>query len=340
MSENWVPQAEVSSATARTLSRTAWLEPFRDRIHAAIQASHAEDEATDTYTQAVFDVLPPRVLLDGFAEKLRRKGRPVDLADAAARERMLSTIRTDVGMRVAIELVALYGADRVETLRKPGSRSVETRATGGVWPANYTPHRVRLAASPAAGLPDVVFTPEFPGRALWGAVLASWQEVLAGGLGANADPRLLRSEAALLALFSGALWRQPGAVGACRGGARRLWFALHGSHLELSVRVSWPGSADTAGLLASALRDEAWRDLGAGAGEGVQQAGVVIVVPVARVPPPAGARLASDIMDAAWRHTAGEGAVGAARSFRAGASPFDVQGVSHPGGMLMVFPRR
>ena len=82
-------------------------------------------------------------LLNAYADKLRSKGQQPRLTDQAERARLLSAVKKDLGVRVAIELVDLFGAARVETLRKPGSRSADSQPTGRAWPKNATPHRIR-----------------------------------------------------------------------------------------------------------------------------------------------------------------------------------------------------
>ncbi|MFT4975909.1 MAG: hypothetical protein ACI8S6_001802 [Myxococcota bacterium] len=323
---SWVPQSEVSSATARTLSRTAWLEPFVPTIRQAIQTHHATDPESDAFTPAVFDALAPPMLLDAYADKLRSKGRKPDLSEESVRNKLLSTIRTDIGMRVAIELAALYGAERVETLRKSGSRTVETRATGGVWPANYTPHRVRAAAAAPASLPDVLFTPGFPDRMVWEPILQSWQAVLADH---DRVRRVQGDERASVSLLAGAMWRQEGAVGTCEGDG--LWFVVRGRRLLLAVRKAWPSTVEAAPVLVESHRDQAWRALPSPAEE-TQRFGVVLVVPVVRVPPPASVQQATAIMDAAWRHAASLGPVAAARFLP------EVPAGAYPGVLLLVFP--
>ncbi|MFT4975908.1 MAG: hypothetical protein ACI8S6_001801 [Myxococcota bacterium] len=140
--DNWVLQSRVSTASPSVLTRTDWLAPLFPRMHSVLQGLYAAYPDTDRYTVAVFGALTEHELLIAYVNKAVDNGRYHDISDEKTCQTLLKTIKKDVGTRVPIELVALYGASRVETLREPGTRKADPQPTGCTWPGSATPHRV------------------------------------------------------------------------------------------------------------------------------------------------------------------------------------------------------
>ena len=235
----WISQETVTADTPRNHSRTAWLDPLQRRIQDAIRAYVQANPGGETVTLAVFDQIPPAAV-----EKLLPKGRTLDAG------------RRELGLRVPLELIGMYGASRVETLRRDNGRTASPRRTGRDWPRNFTPHRVTVAAAGDRTDREVAFGPDFPQPAAFSAIFDGWLSVLGRYRKAGADLGWWHNEQANVSLLAGAIWRLEGA--ACIGelpvprsygsqdGRGDLWLSIGGHDAWLEAKIAWPTHAEQA----------------------------------------------------------------------------------------------
>jgi hypothetical protein len=232
----WVKQSIVSTDNDKNRSRVAWLEPLSGTIREAITAYYARDPEGDAVTLAVFDAVS--------WERIQALPNSRD-EDAA---------RRDLGMRVPLELVDMFGAHRVETWRKRNGRSASPRRAHREWPRNYTPHKVvPLRAEP--GLETAVgFGDDFEHQPLWHRVFASWFDALSAYHDDARDRGWWYNEAANVSFLAGAVWRIGGTAiseyhvtrrGGSRPGRGDLWFALDGNSADLECKLAWPATDQT-----------------------------------------------------------------------------------------------
>ncbi|WNG56537.1 hypothetical protein F0U59_18575 [Archangium gephyra] len=123
----WFPQSVSPSVSKGTRQRTAYLDPLLPRINDSIRDYLAQHPDGEEVTLAV----------------LRALGR--DLLVSLQGEEKLDRTKQDVGLKVAICLVDLFGASRVLTFRENDGKAPSTRdakRAGLDWVARYTPHRV------------------------------------------------------------------------------------------------------------------------------------------------------------------------------------------------------
>ncbi len=143
MAPEFIPHTHprYSSNTPRARARTAWLEPSRAVVEAAVLDYF---EAHPDGTQMTLAVLS-------------RLGRQRLDALAAAGGRSFDTVKKDIGLFVVLVAIDLFGLARVETLRHQASGRNSTRMRTADWSeldwvARYTPHRVRPETqAPGAG---------------------------------------------------------------------------------------------------------------------------------------------------------------------------------------------
>ncbi len=248
----WVKQTAVSTTNPRNLSRTDWLAPLSGAIRAAIESYFAEQPEGEEVTLAVFDAIDMAALEDVIAHRDE---------DAARRE---------LGLRVPIELVAMYGAERVETLRKKDLRGAAPRRAHRDWPRNYTPHRVLPVREELGLKTDIRMGSEFESVQLWRRIFEAWFGVLSDYRRAGEDQGWWHCEAASVSQLAGAMWRL-GGVGISEYGVKRRggdrpgradsWFALDRHSVDLECKQVWPTTADDfAGrLVQERLAEAAWQ---------------------------------------------------------------------------------
>lgn len=131
MSE-WVPQNECSSVTAASRSRTSYLGPIVNSVVEAIENYLRDNPAGEEVTLAVLETIG----------RQRMK--------ALAKDRTFDRVKQDVGLLVAQTLVDLFGATRVQTLRREDRKGTSARRNTRPllpWVNSYAPHRVLPAAS-------------------------------------------------------------------------------------------------------------------------------------------------------------------------------------------------
>ncbi len=232
----WIPQTAISTDSNRNRSRTAWLDPLRHRIQAAIRAYFDREPEGEQVTRAVFDAIEPQEVERHLA------GRSLDAA------------RRELGLRVPIELVCMYGARRVETLRRADGRTAAPRRTYKDWPRNFTPHRVRFPPENQGAVTAVAFSEGFEHQELWRRILDSWLCVLSDYREAGKDLGWWHNEAANVSLLAGGLWRLEDAVciseypvsrgGRDFNGRADLWFSLGGTAVDVECKQVWPINSD------------------------------------------------------------------------------------------------
>ena len=232
----WISQKTVTADTPRNHSRTAWLDPLQDRIQDAIRSYVQANPGGETVTLSVFDQIHP-----SDVQKLLPRGRTIDAG------------RRELGLRIPLELIAMYGASRVETLRRDDGRTASPRRTKRDWPRNFTPHRVTVEASLLQPVQGTAFRPGFPEQALWTSIFSSWLGVLADHRTVTGDLGWKHSTAATIGLLSGALWRLPDAVVLSApplpprsASSGRLWFNQLDRSLDIATAVLWPQEPDAA----------------------------------------------------------------------------------------------
>lgn len=123
----WVPQNECSSVTPAARSRTAYLQPVLSSVIDVVDAYVRETPDGEEVTLAVMSGIG-RARLEVFAS-----GRTFD------------RVKQDLGLLVALTLVDLYGALRVQTLRREDRKGTSTRRCARPelsWVGTYAPHRV------------------------------------------------------------------------------------------------------------------------------------------------------------------------------------------------------
>lgn len=124
----WVAQSERSSATALAEGRTEYLTSLVPRVDALVREYHARTPEGEDVTLHVLEGIGRAALGD------------------AAEGRSFDRVKQDMGLLVAIRLVVMHGAGRVETRRaadgvKAATRKVSSEASD--WVRSYTPHRLR-----------------------------------------------------------------------------------------------------------------------------------------------------------------------------------------------------
>lgn len=123
----WVSQREVSSTTARSRERTAYLDPIRPAVESVVKTYLAERPDAEDVTVEVFAQIGKKRLKQ------------------ASGQEDLKRLRQDLGLLVAITLVDVFGAARVLTLRDEDGDAVSTRRNTRAdldWVSRFTPHRV------------------------------------------------------------------------------------------------------------------------------------------------------------------------------------------------------
>ena len=131
MSE-WVPQNECSSVTAASRSRTSYLRPIISLVVEAIEDYLRDSPDGEEVTLAVLQAIG------------RTRLKPY------AKDRTLDRVKQDVGLLVAQTLVDLFGATRVQTLRRQDRKGTSARRNtwaGLRWVNSFAPHRVLPATS-------------------------------------------------------------------------------------------------------------------------------------------------------------------------------------------------
>lgn len=131
----WVSQNERASLTAAARGRTAYLAPLLPTVVATIERYYRDEPGGEDVTREVLRAVG--------AEQLR------SVAAAVSFDRA----KQDLGVLVALTLVDLFGASRVETLRRADRRASSARRAIGPgldWVGSYAPHRISPASSPAA----------------------------------------------------------------------------------------------------------------------------------------------------------------------------------------------
>lgn len=124
----WILQSSVPSITAAARSRTSYLAPLLGEVIAAIEAYFEASPNGEEVTLAVLQALGRERL-----EQVRG-------------ERSFGRVKQDVGLLVAQTLADLYGANRVETLRRDNGKSVSARRNTWQsldWVNSFAPHRLR-----------------------------------------------------------------------------------------------------------------------------------------------------------------------------------------------------
>lgn len=317
----WISQDTVTADTTRNRTRTAWLDPLQDRIQAAIRAYVQEHPGGEEVTLAVFDAIPP-----------------ADVAPLLPRGRTIDAGRRELGLRVPLELIAMYGAGAVETSRRDDGHTASPRRTNRDWPRNFTPHRVVLAPSPRRACHNIAFR-DFEEPELWRDILDSWLGVLADYRAAADDLGWWHGPAACAGQLAGAIWRLPGAV--CidappTAGPRPvqgdLWFSVGGTPAVVAVRDIWPQTpAGAAAALSRTLDHAAWQ---LDARDVSDRFVACFVVPTLRASEEAMAE-AGAVLDAAWEAA---GSAGMARLLGHD-DPLALAargGVVYPGVMLVI----
>lgn len=130
----WVPQNEFSSVTAAARSRTAYLAPLVPLVTDTIIRYFDEHPDGEEVTLSVLHSVG----------KLRLK--------SIAKGRSFERAKQDLGLLVAQMLVDIFGAMRVQTLRREDRQAVSARRNTWhdlPWVNSYAPHRV-LPAAPTA----------------------------------------------------------------------------------------------------------------------------------------------------------------------------------------------
>jgi len=300
----WISQKIVTADTPRNHSRTAWLDPLQARIQDAIRNYVRSNPGGDTVTLSVFEQIPP-----ADVQKLLPRGRTIDAG------------RRELGLRVPLELIAMYGASRVETLRRDDGRTASPRRTKRDWPRNFTPHRVTVEAIALRPVQGTAFHPGFPQEALWTSIFASWLEVVADYRESAGDLSWQHGAAASVSLLSGALWRLPGAVlladpslppRSTRPSSGRIWFNQLGSTLDIATTVLWPQTPAAASeALCRSLDHAAWQLRASRPPTPPAQRFVVGVIIPALVGAGRTVDEAAALLDAAWEGL--EGPAGMAR---------------------------
>ncbi len=226
----WISQDTVTADTPRNHSRTAWLAPLKGRIQAAIRAYVQATPGGEGVTLAVFAAIPP-----------------ADVARLLPRGRNIDAGRRELGLRIPLELIEMYGARQIETYRRDNGRTASPRRTNRDWPRNYTPHRVVLSASTPGAARDTAFRPGFTDAALWSDVFESWLAVLSDYREAADDLGWWHGEAASASLLTGAIWRLPDAICIAPSPAASphaapgdLWFSRDGEDHHLAIRAIYP----------------------------------------------------------------------------------------------------
>ena len=123
----WVPQTEFSSTTQATLRRTRYLAPVREITIEAIQAYISANPNGEGATLAVLNAVG--------RERLTR----------IAGDGQFGRIKQDLGLLSAQLLVEIFGADRVETLRRDDRVRVASRRNTWKnleWVNSFAPHRI------------------------------------------------------------------------------------------------------------------------------------------------------------------------------------------------------
>ena len=315
----WISQDTVTANTARNHSRTAWLTPLQARIHAAVRAYVQDNPGGDKVTLAIFDAIPP-----ADVQKLLPKGRTIDAG------------RRELGLRIPLELITMYGAHRVETFRRDDGRTASPRRTGRDWPRNFTPHRVVDVPLTPRQVHAVALDPGLEDHVLWQSVLTSWLTVLADYRAATDDLGWRHTASANTDLLRGALWRQPDALIHEPPGQREatvMRLTIGGVSRDLVVKIVWPTAPQEAGKALQQQLDHAdWQLRDAPSG-----CAMCIVVPALSG---AGRSVeeAESVMSAAVEAVAGP--IGVAR-FLAWDDPLALTasgGSTYPGVMLVVRP--
>jgi hypothetical protein len=127
----FIPQATVRSTTARTLERTAFLEPLDAQMRAIITAYFRQEPEGTQVTLAVLSGLGKARL-----KRLEKESK-----------RTFDEVKQCVGLKVPILLAKMFGDDHVATYRDPATKKASTRSRSANWPdlawvSRYTPHQV------------------------------------------------------------------------------------------------------------------------------------------------------------------------------------------------------
>ncbi len=225
----WISQGTVTADTPRNHSRTAWLAPLKERIQAAIRTYVQANPGGEEVTLAVFAAIPP-----------------ADVARLLPRGRTIDAGRRELGLRIPLELIEMYGARQIESYRRDNGRTASPRRTNRDWPRNYTPHRVVRDAAPG-DTPDTAFRPGFSDAMLWADVFESWLAVLSDYRAAADDLGWWHGGEACTSLLTGAIWRLPDAICIAPAPASvpnaapgELWFSRDSESHRLAIRTIYP----------------------------------------------------------------------------------------------------
>ncbi|MFT5683312.1 MAG: hypothetical protein ACI8RZ_004243 [Myxococcota bacterium] len=235
----WISQDTVTADTPRNHSRTAWLTPLQGRIQAAIRTYVAANPGGEEVTLAVFNAIPP-----------------ADVAKLLPPKRTIDAGRRELGLRIPLELIAMYGAWQVETYRRENGRTASPRRTNRDWPRNFTPHRVAL--TPLHAAQGTAFQEGFADTALWTDIFDAWLAVLSDYRAASGDLGWWHGPDACASQLIGAIWRLPGTV--CIAPAPTpgdLWFSHDGTDCVLAIRAVSPADAASTGEAVSRTLDHA-----------------------------------------------------------------------------------
>jgi hypothetical protein len=283
----WISQDTVTADTPRNHSRTAWLAPLKERIQAAIRAYVQANPGGEEVTLAVFAAIPP-----------------ADVARLLPRGRTIDAGRRELGLRIPLELVEMYGARQIESYRRDNGRTASPRRTNRDWPRNYTPHRVVLAAAALGTAQGSAFRTGFSDAALWADVFESWLAVLSDYREATDDLGWWHGGAACTSLLTGAIWRLPDAICIAppptdvpHAVPGDLWFSRDGESHRLTIRTIYPADPAAAREATRRTLDHAIWQL---SGEADHHLVACFVLP-ALSDAPCTTSAAEAIMSAAWK---------------------------------------
>lgn len=123
----WIPQSEVSSITPAARRRTGYLHPLLSDVILIIDNYIKQNPDEEDVTLEVLEQIGQTRL------------QQVDPGKS------LDRIKQDLGLLTAQTLVDMYGAMRVESLRRPDEKAASTRRNRRKklnWVKTYTPHRI------------------------------------------------------------------------------------------------------------------------------------------------------------------------------------------------------
>jgi len=311
----WVVQSTVRTDTQRNRTRTRYLDPIAPKIRAAIEDYFEHNPDGEKVTPHVFAAIDSKEILSLIREHGFGPTRPLpapgDDDDDELEDKILEIVRRELGLRIPIELVHMYGEAYVETWRRKDGRNAAPRRASPrhvkrKWPKNYTPHRVRFDLLDTTVASTIELGESFQPREVWRSIFDSWFQVLTDYRKAGDDLGWWHNDSANVGLLAGAVWRRGGVCISEHGGKREvaprpggadLWFRLDGQAMELECTMVWPRTNDEfAGRLVSSRLDDAQLQLeGLSARDpSVQRYAACVVVPAVTGPDPD----ATSILDA------------------------------------------